>query len=107
LELLARVRLEKPIARPAELYTPPDKTEIPAHPNVLPFPTSAERFGKDSLATFETVTHRIVLTIGTKRKQFDITTRVVPLASSVGDHPAPVIPLRPNATGSDPKGDGD
>ena len=95
LELLAGVRLVRPVARPAQLFTPLEKRELPPNPNVIPFPTLAERLDRDLLVTFETLRYRIILTIGTQRKLFDIATRVIPLAAGFGDRPAPVIPIRP------------
>ena len=95
---MARVPLER-VTAPAWLNPPPIKPEpVPLHPNVIPFPTPEERIGRDGLVTFETREQRIVLQIGTQRKQFDILTRVVALGSAVGCRRAPVIPIRRTST---------
>ena len=60
------------------LNPPPIKPEsVPLYPYVIPFPRPGERIRRDGLVTFETREQRIVLQIGTQRKQFDILTRVV------------------------------
>jgi len=49
---------------------------------------------KPRLIASDPVTQRMIISIGSERIAFDRTTRVTRLGSTVGDQPAPVVPMK-------------